>query len=114
MHNKETKKWLKQRILAVIMAPFIIWLLYFLNIFIGVYKTQDQSKLIQIMQNPCNGLMWLILSFTSFYHGFLGMKVIIEDYVPHKLMQFILIWLIKFITVVTSIALLVAITKLIS
>ena len=113
MHNKETQKWLKQRILAVIIVPFIMWLLYFLYIFIGVYKTQDQSKLIKLMQNPCNAFIWLILSYTSFYHGFLGMKVIIEDYVPHKLMRFTLILFIKFITVVTSIALLIATTKLI-
>ena len=114
MHNKETKKWLKQRILAAIMVPFIIWLLYFLHIFIGVYKTQDQSKLIQLMQNPCNALIWLILTFTAFYHGLLGMKVIIEDYVPNKIMRFSLILLVKFITLATALALLVATIKLIT
>ncbi|MCF8462551.1 MAG: succinate dehydrogenase, hydrophobic membrane anchor protein [Rickettsiaceae bacterium] len=114
MHNKETKKWLKQRILAVVLLPFILWLLYFLHIFIGVYKTQDYDKIIQLMQNPINALIWLILSFTAFYHGILGMQVIIEDYVPNKIMRFIFILLVKFITLTTAIALLVATIKLIT
>jgi len=100
--------WLSQRISAVALIPLIIWLvLSFVQII------QDpQGYMPVFFAYPLNAIMGILLISTSLYHGSLGMRVIIEDYISNKTKMHFYIMLINFISIVTAVAAVVAIIRL--
>lgn len=100
--------WLTQRISAVGLIPLILWL-----VFSFVQIAQDpQGYMPTFFAYPLNAVMGILLIIASLYHGSLGMRVIIEDYVSNKTMMHAFIMLIHFISIVTAVAGVVAITRL--
>ena len=73
--------WLSQRISAIALIPLIIWLvLSFVQII------QDpQGYMPVFFAYPLNAIMGILLISASLYHGSLGMRVIIEDYISNKM-----------------------------
>ena len=100
--------WLMQRISAVALIPLVIWLVL---------------SMMQIIQNPVNyvpiffayplnAFMGILFVIFSLYHGSLGMKEVIEDYISGKAKKHFYIILIHFISIVTGTAAVVAILRL--
>ena len=100
--------WLMQRISAIALLPLIIWLvLSFVQI------AQDpQGYLPVFFAYPINAVMGILLITTSLYHGSLGMKVIIEDYVSNKTKLHFYIMLAHFLSIVTAVAATLSIIRL--
>ncbi len=100
--------WLMQRISAVGLIPLIFWL-----VFSFVQIAQDpQSYLPVFFAYPFNAVMGILLIIASLYHGSLGMRVIIEDYISNKTKMHFYIMLVHFISIVTAVAGVVAIVRL--
>ena len=100
--------WLMQRVSAVAMIPLIIWLvLSFVQI-----AEDPQGYLPVFFAYPINAVLGILLICTSLYHGSLGMRVIIEDYVPNKTKMHFYIMLVHFLSIATATAAVVAIVRL--
>ncbi len=100
--------WIMQKISSVGLIPLVIWLI--LSI----------SQLIQDPQNympvffayPMNAFMGILFIATSLYHGSIGMRVIIEDYIECKIKRHFYIMLINFLSIITAVASILAIIRL--
>ena len=77
MSNMVVKKWLLQRITAVILVPLLIW---FLSVFIGLVQKDFQS-IILFFKDNVNFVLSVIFLIIVFSHMKLGMAEIFEDYI---------------------------------
>lgn len=100
--------WLSQRISAIALIPLIFWLvLSFVQI------AQDpQGYLPVFFAYPLNAVMGILLITTSLYHGSLGLRTVIEDYITNKTKVHFYIMLVNFTSVVTTVAVVIAIIRL--
>ncbi len=100
--------WIAQKISAIALIPLIIWLVLS---FVQIVE-DPQSYLPVFFAYPINAVMGILLITTSLYHGSLGLRVIIEDYIPNKTKMHFYIMLINFLSIVTSVAVVIAIIRL--
>ena len=100
--------WLIQRVTAVALIPLVIWIAFsFIQI-----SEDPQEYLPVFFAYPLNAIAGILFISVSLYHGSLGMRVIIEDYVPNKTKMHFYIILVHFISIVTAVAGVVAILRL--
>ena len=100
--------WLMQRITAIALIPLVIWLSASL-----VQIAQDPQEYLPVFfAYPLNAIGGILFITTSLYHGSLGMRVIIEDYIPNKTKMHFWIMLVHFVSIVTAVAGVVAILRL--
>lgn len=97
--NEGSSEWMSQRITAVALLIIILWLsrIIFKIIFSGFFETIAHSYHIFDLS------MFCLLIGTSLYHGNLGIKVIIEDYIRCQKTKVILLISIKFIAIISFI-----------
>lgn len=100
--------WLNQRISAIFLIPLVLWLVFSFVKIIG----DPQGYLPVFFAYPVNAIMGILFFCASLYHGSLGMRVIIEDYVSNKVKMHFYIMLIHFISIVTAVAVITAIIRL--
>ena len=100
--------WIMQRFSAIALIPLVIWLvLSFVEIL------QDpQGYLPVFFAYPFNVLMGILLIVASLYHGALGMRVVIEDYISNSFKLYFYVMLVNFISILTAVASVVAILRL--
>ena len=100
--------WLMQRLTAIILAFGVIWVFC-----LGCnLSDSSMSEVVTQMQKPCNIIGLMIFSIAGFYHGALGMQVIIEDYIPNICIRNSLIIMAKLFSFITIVASLAALTYL--
>jgi len=100
--------WLMQRISAVALIPLVIWLVLSVMQII-----QDPINFMPIFfAYPLNSFMGILFVAFSLYHGGLGMKEVIEDYVQSKIKKHFYVMLVHFTSIVTGTAAIVAILRL--
>jgi succinate dehydrogenase / fumarate reductase membrane anchor subunit len=97
-----------QKFSAIALIPLILWLvLSFVEIL------QDpEGDLPVFFAYPLNAIMGILLIAVSLYHGSLGMRVIIEDYISNKNKMHFYIMLTHFVSIVSATAAIVAILRL--
>jgi succinate dehydrogenase / fumarate reductase membrane anchor subunit len=100
--------WFAQRVTALALIPLIIWLVLSLV----EIALDPEGYLPVFFAYPFNAFMAILLFTTSLYHGALGMRVIIEDYITNKSKIHFYIILINFICITTATAVILAILKL--
>ncbi len=69
--------WWMQRVTSVALLPVSIYLVCNLDFF----TMRDSDRLIEYLAQPDINITLLIFVLCGFYHGSLGVQVIIEDYV---------------------------------
>jgi succinate dehydrogenase / fumarate reductase membrane anchor subunit len=100
--------WLMQRISAIALIPLVIWL-----VLSAIQIVANPVNLMPIFfAYPLNAFMGILFITFSLYHGSLGMKEVIEDYVQSKIKKHFYIMLIHFLSIVTGTAVVVAILRL--
>lgn len=100
--------WLMQRVSAIALIPLIIW---FTLSFVQIAE-DPQGYLPVFFAYPLNAVMGILLIATSLYHGSLGMRVIIEDYIPNRTKMHFYIMLVNFASIATAFAAILSIVRL--
>ena len=100
---KASRKWLSQRISALIIAPLIIWFL----ISLISLSAGDYNSVIIFFSKPLFLFLTIILLITGFFHAKIGLSEIFEDYIQDEktknvanLLAFILSIIVPSITII--------------
>ena len=79
-------------------------------VFLGLYTlglllfclTADYANAVEVVKHPVNLVVLLALVVAMFWHGKLGLQVMVEDYVHHPIGAVALQWLIVFGAVIAA------------
>ncbi len=104
-----TGHWWAQRVTALALAPLSLWFLWF----VATLPGSDQLVVGTALGHPLNALLMLAFVFSLFYHAYLGLQVVIEDYVHPRALEITLLVLIRFGAVLAVLATTIAILRLV-
>jgi succinate dehydrogenase / fumarate reductase membrane anchor subunit len=76
--------WWAQRMTAIALVPLTLWFVVSSISLIGA----DYATFIQWVKAGGNSVLLILLAFTIYHHGQLGLQVIIEDYIRNESAQF--------------------------
>ena len=100
---KASRKWIFQRISALIVVPLIIWFL----ISLISLSTENYNSAINFFSKPLFLFLTIILLITGFFHAKIGLSEIYEDYIQDEkiknvanLLAFLLSIIIPSITII--------------
>ncbi len=93
--------WWLQRVSAVALLPLVIWFVYFM---FGAVKFQNSDELMSAFTSPFPTMFLAIFIAIGLYHGNIGIKEIIEDYVHSHVTKIFLIIFINFLSFITAVA----------
>lgn len=100
--------WLHQRLTALLMLPLVLWLL----IFTKRLAHKSPVAIIDMVKEPVNFLMIILLTMFIFYHATLGLRTVIEDYVSNLAIRNVLIVLVQCFSLITMVSSIVSIVLL--
>lgn len=89
--KKGVHHWLIQRITAVLLIPLSLWAA---AVFL-THLTAPYSASQQWLSSPFIKSAVIVFTATMFYHGYLGIQVILEDYIPNEKTRTYLIYFTK-------------------
>ena len=72
-----THHWWMQRLTAVALVPLTLWFVASLLMVV----TADHGTVIEWLRSPLVAILCSVLIVAVFYHGQLGLQVVLEDYV---------------------------------
>ena len=72
--------WITQRVTAIALVPLTIW---FVSI-VAMMKDSSYQSSINIVSNPFNATILILLILSMFWHSQLGLQVVFEDYISSK------------------------------
>jgi len=101
--------WWAQRLTAIALAPLSIWFLWQMSALAGA----DYATIRATLGQPLYAVPLLLFIWALFYHGQLGLQVVIEDYVHHRPTEIVLLVLVKFLALVAGLTATIAILLLI-
>lgn len=104
-----TSHWWGQRVTAMALAPLSVWFLWFL----GTLPGGDYATVSTALGQPLNAVLMLAFIGSLFYHAYLGLQVVIEDYVHPRALEITLLVLIRFGAVLAVLSATIAILRLI-
>ena len=100
---KASRKWIFQRVSALITAPLIVW---FLLSLISL-STSDYNSVVIFFSKPLFLSLTVILLIAGFFHAKIGLSEIFEDYIQDEkiknvanLLSFLLIIIVPSITII--------------
>lgn len=85
-----TAHWWSQRLSAIALVPLTLWFIGSLVVLAGA----DHGEISAWVSSPIVASLLVLLVATTFYHSYLGLQVVIEDYVhsePLKLATLIVV-----------------------
>tara|TARA_B100000686_G_scaffold266524_1_gene281378 strand:+ start:398 stop:721 length:324 start_codon:yes stop_codon:yes gene_type:complete len=77
---KASRKWILQRISALMVAPLILWFL----ISLISLSTGDYNSVVNFFSEPLLLFLTIILLIVGFFHAKIGLNEIYEDYIQDK------------------------------
>ena len=100
---KASRKWLFQRVSALIITPLIVWFL----ISLISLSTSDYNSVINFFSKPLFSFLTIILLAAGFFHAKIGLSEIFEDYIQDEkiknvanLLSFLLSIIVPSITII--------------
>ena len=72
--------WWTQRLTAVSLVPLGLWFAWALSTLPGL----DHASVVAWVQRPATSILLILFVGAAAYHSFLGLQVVVEDYVPDK------------------------------
>ena len=98
--------WITQRVTAIALVPLTIW---FVSI-VAMMKDSSYQSSLNLVSNPFNATILILLILSMFWHAQLGLQVVFEDYISNKNIRMFCIITMKFF--MTAIGLLSALSVL--
>ena len=77
---KASRKWIFQRVSAIIVAPLIFWFL----ISLITLSTADYDSVVIFFSKPLFSFLAIILLIVGFVHAKIGLSEIFEDYIQDE------------------------------
>ena len=103
------RKWIIQRITAILLIPLSFWFIYHCLSFASMNYTQ----LFLFFKSNVNSLLFLIMMISMLIHAKLGCETIVEDYVTSKSLKDISTLLINLIVYLSMIIISLAIVRIV-
>ena len=75
-----SRKWILQRISALLVAPLIVWFCVSLS----SLSTSSYEEVINFFGNPMFSWLTIILLVAGFFHAKIGLSEIVEDYIQNE------------------------------
>ena len=100
--------WWAQRISALALVPLALW---FVIAIIGLVGA-DRALVVDWVRHPVPAILLVLLLIATFYHGALGLQVVIEDYVDDKTLRFGLLIVMRLAAIVFATRGIFAVLKL--
>lgn len=94
-----THHWWMQRVTAVALIPLVIWFAVLV-----IKSTKGTTGLLDNLASPFNATAMILFLGAMLYHGCLGLRVIIEDYVSCNCGRTFLVIFTNFVTIATAVA----------
>ncbi len=105
-----TKVFIAQRLTGIALVPLLIWLI--LSITSLLYYTDFGYLSVSNWVRTPHVTVFLILTMSIlFYHSFIGLREILEDYVPNHTIKIISIILVEFFIITMTVASIFAILR---
>ena len=92
--------WWRQRLTAIALVPLVLWFVIFVLRLLGA----DYATARHEMARPFPAVMLLLLVVAGFWHGTLGMQIVIEDYVHAEWARFSLVVLLRLLAFAFAVA----------
>ena len=93
-----THHWWMQRLTAVALVPLSLWFVASLV----VLATADYATVIAWLHSPLVAILCCALIVAIFYHGQLGLQVVVEDYVHTEWLKLTSIVVAKFVSLLMA------------
>ena len=103
------RKWIIQRITAILLIPLSFWFIYHCLSF----ASMNYSQLFLFFKSIINSLLFLIMMISMLIHAKLGCETIVEDYVTSKSVKHISTFLINLIVYLSMIIITLAIVRIV-
>ncbi|RFF31514.1 succinate dehydrogenase, hydrophobic membrane anchor protein [Wenzhouxiangella sediminis] len=100
--------WWAQRFSAMLLVVLTAWLVWALTALVGA----DHAAATAFLAHPFHATMAILFVATGFYHGQLGLQVVVEDYVHHRALEVALMVTIKALAIFGGLLAVLAILKL--
>ena len=97
--------WWLQRVTAIALIPLSIWFLFFM----GALVHADYPMVLAAIAHPVHTILLVVLSVCLFWHGALGLQVIIEDYVHTRWLELTLQIALRFGAILGALACVLAV-----
>ncbi|NYT77177.1 succinate dehydrogenase, hydrophobic membrane anchor protein [Alcaligenaceae bacterium] len=97
--------WWVQRVTAIALIPLSIWFLFFL----GALVHASYPMVLTTIAQPVPAILLMVLSLCLFWHGALGIQVIIEDYVHTRWLEVTLQIALRFGAILAALACVLAV-----
>src|SRR5580700_1805842 len=76
--------WWAQRVTAIALVPLALWFVIAIIELAGA----DRALFVEWVRHPLPAVLLVLLLIAAFYHGALGLQVVIEDYVENEALRF--------------------------
>ena len=90
--------WWWQRLTSIALVPLTLW---FAIAVIGLAGA-ERDAVADWLADPIPAVLFVLLLVAAFYHGALGLQVVIEDYVGNEALRFALLIVMKLAAVVLA------------
>jgi succinate dehydrogenase membrane anchor subunit len=100
--------WWAQRVSAIALVPLALWFVVAVIELAGA----DRVRFVAWVRQPLPAVFLILLLVATFYHGALGLQVVIEDYVEKEGQRLGLLIVMRFAALLLAVLGIVAVLKL--
>ncbi len=100
--------WWAQRVTALALVPLALWFVIAIIELAGA----DRTLFVDWVRHPLPAVFLVLLLIATFYHGALGLQVVIEDYVENETVRFGLVIVMRLAAIVFAVYGILAVLKL--
>ncbi|HBR97993.1 MAG TPA: succinate dehydrogenase, hydrophobic membrane anchor protein [Gammaproteobacteria bacterium] len=104
-----TEHFMVQRLTALALIPLTVWFCFSL----AAMPQMDFETFTAWLRSPISASLMILTIIMTFYHAYLGLQVVIEDYVSDHAVRLAAIIAIQFICILVSVIGLVSVVKII-
>ncbi len=90
--------WWHQRLTAIALVPLALWF----SFSIALLAVADYGTVTAWIGSPFSAVLMILSIIAGFYHGYLGLQVVIEDYISHEPLKFTLLILVALVAVLLT------------